>query len=253
MGYYDVQQVCLNGHQITGDYDRSPEFRKKFCPICGEKTIHQCPECNYPIKGDYHVVNVVGVRNSTPPVPTHCENCGKPFPWTLRKEKLPKNVSKPLKLSSFLLVNQICSRFHLVAKKLRSRYSNRDTLVVKDEYDTQDLLHSLLHIFFDDIRPEEYIPSYAGSNSRVDFLLKKEKIVIEVKKTRKGLGTKQVGDQLLIDIQRYRSHPDCKTLICFVYDPEGLISNPKGLETDLNKKEKDFEVKVLIIPDGTKN
>jgi len=253
MGYYDVQQVCLNGHQITGNYDRSPEFRKKFCSICGEKTIHKCPECNCPIKGDYHFVNVVGVRDSTPPVPTHCENCGKPFPWTLRKEKLSKNVSKPLKQNSFSLVNQICSRFHLVAKQLRSRHSNRDTLVVKDEYDTQDLLHSLLRIYFDDIRPEEYIPSYAGSNSRVDFLLKKEKIFIEVKFASQKLREKGIGDQLIIDIQRYRSRSDCKTLICFVYDPDGWISNPKGLETDLNKKEKNFEVKVLIVPDGTKN
>ena len=55
MGHYDVQQVCLNGHQITDNYNRSPEFRKTHCNKCGEKTIHQCPECNHPIKGDYHV------------------------------------------------------------------------------------------------------------------------------------------------------------------------------------------------------
>ena len=56
---------------------------------------------------------------------------------------------------------------------------------IKDEYDVQDLLNALLRLNFDDVRPEEYTPSYAGSSTRVDFLLKKEKIVIEVKKTRK--------------------------------------------------------------------
>ena len=33
----------------------------------------------------------------------------------------------------------------------------------------------------------------------MDFLLKQEKLVIEVKRTRKGLGTKEVGEQLKKD------------------------------------------------------
>jgi len=149
-----------------------------------------------------------------------------------------------------VLVNQLCSRFHLVAKQIRSRYSDRDTLVINDEYDVQDLLHSLLHIYFDDIRPEEWTPSYAGGCSRVDFLLKDEQIIIEVKKTRDSLRAKQVGEQLIVDIQRYQAHPDCKKLVCFVYDPEGWISNPRGLENDLNRDEDDFIVNVIIVPKG---
>ena len=82
----------------------------------------------------------------------------------------------------------------------------------------------------------------------MDFLLKKERVVIEVKKTRKGLGSKEVGEQLLIDIERYKKHPNCKTLICFVYDPTGRISNPKGLERDLAKETKEFCTKILIFP-----
>lgn len=149
-----------------------------------------------------------------------------------------------------LTVNQICYRFHLVAKQLRSRYSDRDTLVVEDEYDTQDLLHALLHIYFDDIRPEEWTPSYAGGCSRVDFLLKNEEIIVEVKKTRASLKSKQIGEQLIVDIQRYQAHPNCKKLICFVYDPEGWVSNPRGLENDLAQNEDDFTVKVIVVPKG---
>ncbi|HGW8931526.1 TPA: hypothetical protein ACNRUS_004986, partial [Klebsiella pneumoniae] len=55
---------------------------------------------------------------------------------------------------------------------------------------------------------------------------------------------------LLIDSQRYRSHPDCKKLLCFVYDPDGWIANPRGLENDLNKSEDDFEIVTLIVPKG---
>ncbi|MBL1729070.1 hypothetical protein ELD60_31035, partial [Klebsiella pneumoniae] len=129
----------------------------------------------------------------------------------------------------FGLVKKICSRFHLVANQLKTRHSNRESLVISDEYDVQDLLHALLHIYFDDIRPEEWTPNYAGGSSRVDFLLKNEGIIIEVKKTRATLKAKDIGSELLIDSQRYRSHPDCKKLLCFVYDPDGWIANPRGL------------------------
>jgi hypothetical protein len=112
------------------------------------------------------------------------------------------------------------------------------------------LLHALLFIDFEDIRTEEWTPSYAGSSSRMDFLLKNEKIVIETKKTRKGLGSKEVGEELIIDIEKYQNHPDCKTLVCFVYDPEGRIPNPKGIENDLNRTEDDLTVKVIIAPSG---
>lgn len=139
-------------------------------------------------------------------------------------------------------------KFHLVVKQLRNRYNGRATIDIDDEYDVQDLLHSLLRLHFSDIRNEEWTPSYAGGSSRMDFLLKEEKIVIEVKKTRKGLGDKELGKQLIEDKERYKAHPDCKKLICFTYDPDGRISNPKGLENDLNKQEPEFEVKIIIKP-----
>lgn len=143
-------------------------------------------------------------------------------------------VSKTLTDNIQLIIN-LFNRFHLICKQLRERYNSRETLDVCDEYDVQDLIHSLLCIYFDDIRAEEWTPSYAGSCSRQDFLLKKENIVIEIKKTRKGLQDKQVGEQLIVDIERYRSHPDCKILLCFIYDPDERISNPRGLENDLTK------------------
>jgi hypothetical protein len=145
-------------------------------------------------------------------------------------------------------IELICDRFHKVARQLRSRYNGRNTLEVEDEYDVQDLLHSILRIFFEDVRPEEWTPSYAGKATRMDFLLKDEKIVIEVKKTRPGLKDGQLGTELIEDITRYKTHPDCSQLICFVYDPEGRIGNPRGLESDLGCTHGEFPVKVFIRP-----
>jgi hypothetical protein len=53
--------------------------------------------------------------------------------------------------------------------------------------------------------------------------------------TRKGLTAKEESDQLVIDATKYRLHPECKTLICIVYDPAGSVKNPRGIERDLAK------------------
>jgi hypothetical protein len=149
-----------------------------------------------------------------------------------------------------VMLERLCTRFHLVAGQLRSRHGNRETIHVEDEFDVQDLLHALLTLEHDDIQPEEWTPSYAGGNPRVDFLLKVEQVVIEAKKTRSGLGARELGEQLMIDIQKYKQHPDCRTLVCFVYDPEGRIDNPRGIENDLSGDEDGLTVRVIIAPHG---
>lgn len=172
-----------------------------------------------------------------------------------RLDIIPENISnlnnsQKKTLNALDKIELLVNRFHTIVRQLKIRYQKRETIEINDEYDVQDLLHALLKIFFDDIRNEEWTPSYAGSSARVDFLLKKEKIVIEVKKTRKTLREKQIGNELIIDIERYKVHPACKILLCFVYDPEGYVSNPTGLENDLSRKNNNFEVKVLIVPKG---
>jgi len=142
----------------------------------------------------------------------------------------------------------LSNRFHRVVRQLRNRYGDRPPLTIEDEYDFQYLLHALLNLYFDDIRPEEWTPSYAGGHSRIDFLLKNEKTLIELKRTRESLTGKHIADQLIIDIDRYKVHPDCESLFCFIYDPEARISNPSGLENDLSKSENGFEVIVRVRP-----
>ncbi|HJT59598.1 MAG TPA: hypothetical protein VJ761_24025 [Ktedonobacteraceae bacterium] len=104
----------------------------------------------------------------------------------------------------------------------------------------------MLRLFFDDVSREEWTPSYAGKSSRIDFFLKDEEIVIEIKKTRASLKDKEISDELIIDKQRYQAHPYCKMLIAFVYDPDRYIDNPKGLEVDLSESSDNIVVKVII-------
>lgn len=158
-------------------------------------------------------------------------------------------VGRPTK-DAVALIETICRRFPFLVKQLGARHDKRPAFLVKDEYDVQDLLHGLLRLHFDDVRPEEVTPSYAGSSARMDFLLKTEKVVVEAKMTRKNLGQKEVVAQLTEDVARYRTHPDCHTLVCFVFDPGGFCKNPVALENDVSTNANGFAVKVIVAPHG---
>jgi hypothetical protein len=143
----------------------------------------------------------------------------------------------------------LCRRFHHFARQLHTRTRRRLPLTIEDEYDVQYLLHAILRLHFDDVRAEEWTPSYAGGSSRMDFLLQRERIVVEVKKTRNTLAAdRDVADQLIIDIDRYSHHSACETLVCFVYDPDRYINNPVGLEADLSRSHNGLRVIVVISP-----
>ncbi len=84
----------------------------------------------------------------------------------------------------------------------------------------------------------------------MDFLLKLEQIVIAGKKSRSGLEARELEEQLIVDIQRYSQHPDCRTLVCFVYDPEGRIASPRSVESNLSGERDGITVRVIIAPKG---
>jgi hypothetical protein len=146
------------------------------------------------------------------------------------------------------VVAKLAERLHAVVRQLRERREGRPTLDVTDEYDVQDVFHALLTIHFDDIRKEEWAPTYAGGASRMDFLLPEIESVVEIKMTRPSLSTKQLGEQLIVDIAKYKKHATCRTLFCVVYDPEGRITNPHGVENDLREDGDQMATRVMIIP-----
>lgn len=145
-------------------------------------------------------------------------------------------------------LRKICSAFHRVARQLRQRRDERPTLDVEDERDVLDLLQALLSIEFDNIEPEEWAPTYASGSTRTDLWLKEEGVVIIAKKTKQGIGVKALTHQVSVDFERYGTHPDCRLMFCFIYDPEGRIGHPKGLEGDLTLNYNGRRVEALISP-----
>lgn len=147
-------------------------------------------------------------------------------------------------------VVELCQRFPLFVAALGQRHANRPPLVFKDEYDVQDVLSGLLRLHFDDVRPEEWNPSYGGVQSRSDLLLKRERVVVETKMTRRGLGQRELVNQLTVDKAQYRTHPDCGTLVCFIYDPAHRVRTPAALEADLSGTDERLTTVVVVSPKG---
>jgi hypothetical protein len=148
------------------------------------------------------------------------------------------------------MVMGLCRRFPLFVERLRNRQRNRDPVAIEDEYDVQDLLHGILKLHFDDVRPEEYTPSYGGNASKVDFLLPRERIVVETKMTRRGLDQREVTDELIIDTARYSKMDGVDTLICLVYDPDRRCRNPKTVESDVENSGSRLTVRAVVCPQG---
>ena len=146
------------------------------------------------------------------------------------------------------LLGRIFERFQRSGLVLGNRHGKRPKIVIKDEYDVQDMLHSLLLAYFEVVIPEEHTPSTGGVPARIDFLLKRERIVVETKMTRKSLGQKEVFDELVADRERYKAHPDADHLVCFVYDPDHRCRQPEVLEQDLLKVDGRPKVTAFVYP-----
>lgn len=196
-------------------------------------TLTRCPSCHEDIREKPQVVEV----------PSFCAHCGEAFPWAEQRCAQERRAPDPAERLVAVL-----SRFDRVAIQLRKR-DRKEPLLIADEYDVQYVLRALLSVDFDDIRSEEATPSFVVGSARADFLLKNEQIIIEVKKTRDDLGPKELKKQLLEDIPQYRQHPDCRTLVCFIYDPAGRIDNQAAMKRDLEAERRDtMRVIVVIAP-----
>lgn len=139
-------------------------------------------------------------------------------------------------LDAVQVVLDLGQRFLYVERELKTRHSGRGTILITDEYDAQDLMRSLLAIFFEDVRPEDVVPTTAGASSRVDFVLPDFELAVELKFARDSMSAKSLGEELIVDRERYAANTRVRHLICLVFDHEGRLRNPRGLEGDLSRE-----------------
>lgn len=143
-------------------------------------------------------------------------------------------------------VEMIFERFGDIVRQLKQRDRSRTPLQINDEYDVQYLLHSLLRLYFDDVRDENYLRRHAGVSPRIDFLLEDESIGIETKHVTDNRSPKKIRSELAEDKEHYQSDTRCETLLCFVYDPNQYLTNPAEFEKDLSESTANLTTRVTV-------
>jgi hypothetical protein len=96
--YYDIAQICLNGHVINTMAKDYPQSNQSFCSDCGAQTIMTCPSCSDQIRGYYHVSGVIGFSDYDRPA--YCPNCGKAYPWTVSSLEAANDLADELETLS---------------------------------------------------------------------------------------------------------------------------------------------------------
>lgn len=103
--YYDIAQICKDGHVINIYEKCHLEKNVKRCPICSAEVISRCQVCQAPIRGG-HIQELRFKNRATDPrdifntiekttvsskeltkiedfqLPAYCHECGAAYPWT---------------------------------------------------------------------------------------------------------------------------------------------------------------------------
>lgn len=139
---YSWETSCLN--LIEKTFGKDSEYYRRMSRYCGIPNVD--------VRGSYGIELLKGAVKDFEDL--------EPFSMHAKAEG---------GLDSLQFLERLCSRSHIISRQLRDRHDNRPTLDIGDEYNVQNLMHALLRINFEDIRPEEWTPSYAGVSSRMVF------------------------------------------------------------------------------------
>ena len=147
----------------------------------------------------------------------------------------------------YIILRQMLTNFHKFVVTSKRRYSDRgdQSNQFKDEYDVQDGIEAILRLIFHDVRREDYTPSRAGGNSRSDFFIRDISTVLEIKFVSGIMNDKKLGEEIIVDTERYKGNTEYEKFLFFIYDPDSKIKNPQGLK-DVEKNNKNIEI--IIVP-----
>jgi hypothetical protein len=232
---HDVMQVCRNGHVITDRLRRCPDQAAGHCDRCGAVTFDRCLTCGQEFPGATLLAGPVPI--GTPRPPNYCVRCGAAFPWTTRSVT---STNAPLDRLESLL-----RRLPEVARQLRHRHGQRPSLLLTDRHDLEDLIRSLLPLRFDPVCLESRTPRYAAQ-TQFDFLLKPDGLALSVKLAGKEWREARLLEELAEDVAYYERRSGCHSLVVFVHDPQGVISDRSGRENAWSHPHGDLDVVCVI-------
>jgi hypothetical protein len=129
-----------------------------------------------------------------------------------------------------LLQFQECVRY------LNTRRSSGAVLNLESEADVQDAVYLMLRPWVHDLIPENPGERVANRYTIKDFASRLARAVIEVKYIRDTEHGKTISREMHDDIETYRHHSYCDTLVFFVYDPNSLIPDQERLREQIEEE-----------------
>ncbi len=135
-------------------------------------------------------------------------------------------------------VADVCTaldEFSETVRYLNTRRSKGAVLVLDSEADVQDALYLILRSWVIDLVPETPTDKVGNRYSIRDFVSRSLRLVIEAKFVRNSDHGKVISKELHDDIEVYRHHPHCETVVFFVYDPDSLIPDQRELRRTIEQ------------------
>jgi hypothetical protein len=150
------------------------------------------------------------------------------------------------------VVRGILNNFSNAIQKItKNRRSGHAEFKIEDEYDVQDILYVILKSVFPTLRDEDAIPKVGGKSTKIDLILREEKILIEVKMLKgKDINETHFIEQLKVDFESYHECQWLNKLFCFVYDPYKKtrdISNFQDMNGNRTKGGHSFNVELIVV------
>lgn len=157
--------------------------------------------------------------------------------WAMTREVLISilaRVKRSVTSRDIDMVNAVVESFQDSVLTMTNRRKGKVSIPIDDEYDVQDLMYIALKPFFTDLEREEPTPKEGGTSKRIDLVSHTSQLVIELKIVRDNKHAHEVFDELKIDIQSYHTHPACKDLYIFIYDPDNRIMSARQRESEFS-------------------
>jgi hypothetical protein len=145
---------------------------------------------------------------------------------------------------NIILLRSLLDRFHLAV----SRAHLCSGSVAEEVRDEQKLLHTLLQLYFDNIRTAKRPPLYDDA-ALPYVLLPSERITVEMKTLQAESASDCFERDLAAAIEYHYSSSECDRLFYLLYDPGATIADPRGVEYDFCLRHGEFVEVIVSAPE----
>ncbi len=135
------------------------------------------------------------------------------------------NRERIRKCETVLIQNHILDVIFFYLKGSIQEFENRTNNIFKDERELQNFVFSILRCLFASVEFEDPTEKACGKFLRKDFVIKDHNIIIETKYIHNKGEEKKITDELSADFPRYKTCKYGGTIINYIYDPKGFITN----------------------------